>query len=249
MPSFLRHRLSSRLQGPPDPLRIDVLNKSVEVLFRHHIYARRLILRLNSDGSAAHVTVPVGVSTRMARDFVLRSVPWLEERLEKCGDAIFLRAGATIPVRGVDHEIRRRDDRRGTVELDAIKRLIIVPGDDAHLPRRTRDFLKRLARSDILSMAEKYAAAMGVTYGRISIRDQRSRWGSCSATGDLSFSWRLILAPAQVLDYVVAHEMAHRQHMNHGAAFWRLVREHCGHAVQAKAWIKAHGQSVHRIAP
>jgi predicted metal-dependent hydrolase len=249
MPAFFRHRLTGRLRSPPDPLRVDVLNKSIEVLFRHHVYARRLTLRLSNDGNAAHVTVPIGVSSRTARDFVRRSVPWLEERLEKCGEVILPRAGAVIPVRGVDHQIHHRDDRRGTVELDGANRLIVVPGEEAHLPRRTKDFLKRLARADIRAAAEKYAATMGVTYRRISIRDQRSRWGSCSTSGDLSFSWRLILAPAQVLDYVVAHEMAHRRHMNHGPAFWRLVREHCAHAAQAKTWIKAHGQSVHRIVP
>jgi len=249
MPGFFRRQLGSRSLAPLDPLKLDVLNKSIEVLFRHHTYARRLTLRLSNDGNAAHVTVPVGVSTRTAKDFVFRSVPWLEERLERCGEIVALRAGAIIPIRGIDHEIRHHGARRGVAVHDTDNRLILVPGEEAHLPRRTLDFLKRLARAELGSAAERYAAAMGVTYRRIAIRDQRSRWGSCSAAGDLSFSWRLVLAPAQVLDYVVAHEMAHRRHMNHGPAFWRLVLQHCGHAAQAKAWIKSHGQSVHRIAP
>jgi hypothetical protein len=88
---------------------------------------------------------------------------------------------------------------------------------------------------------------MGVAYRRIGIRDQKSRWGSCSAAGDLSFSWRLVLTPPYVLDYVAAHEVAHLRHMHHGPAFWRLVLTHCQEAARAKRWLKANGHAVHRI--
>jgi hypothetical protein len=126
-------------------------------------------------------------------------------------------------------------------------RAIHVPGELPHVPRRLLDWLKSAARNEIAAAAQRYAAAMGVTYRRITIRDQRSRWGSCSAQGDLSFSWRLILTPTYVLDYVAAHEVAHLKHMNHGPRFWRLVLTHCPEASRAKSWLKAHGQSVHRV--
>ena len=88
---------------------------------------------------------------------------------------------------------------------------------------------------------------MGVDYRRITIRDQRSRWGSCSASGELSYSWRLILAPDYVLDYVAAHEVAHLRHLDHSQRFWRLVLTHCQGAAKAKNWLRAHGQDVHRV--
>jgi predicted metal-dependent hydrolase len=88
---------------------------------------------------------------------------------------------------------------------------------------------------------------MEVSFKRISIRDQKSRWGSCSASGDLSYNWRLIMAPGHILDYVAAHEVAHRQHMNHGPKFWRLVLKHCPHASTAKHWFKSNGAELHRF--
>ena len=88
---------------------------------------------------------------------------------------------------------------------------------------------------------------MGVSFRRIIIRDQRSRWGSCSASGELSYSWRLILAPPYVLDYVAAHEVAHLRHLDHSKHFWRLVLTHCRDAGRAKNWLRTHGQEVHRV--
>jgi predicted metal-dependent hydrolase len=117
-----------------------------------------------------------------------------------------------------------------------------------HLARRLTDWLKLAARQELTAAAQRYAAAMGVGFRRITVRDQKSRWGSCSAAGDLSFSWRLVLTPAHVLDYVAAHEVAHLKHMDHGPQFWRLVLKHCPDAVRAKKWLKTNGQDVHRIA-
>jgi predicted metal-dependent hydrolase len=133
------------------------------------------------------------------------------------------------------------------VTVDPVRCIIQVPGDEAHVKRRLLDFLKSAAREDLTRATERYAALMGVNYRRITIRDQRSRWGSCSASGDLSYSWRLILAPDYVLDYVAAHEVAHLRHLDHSPRFWRLVLTHCQGAARAKNWLRAHGQDVHRV--
>jgi predicted metal-dependent hydrolase len=187
------------------------------------------------------------VSRRAALDFVERSETWLTERLNQRGGNILLRPGNTIPLRGVDHVINHVSSRRGTVTVDPIDRLIRVPGEVPHVPRRLSDWLKAVARAELSAAVRKYAETMGVSFRRISIRDQRSRWGSCSASGDLSFSWRLILTPSYVLDYVAAHEVAHLRHMNHGPAFWRLVLSCCPDASRAKRWLKTHGHGVHRV--
>jgi hypothetical protein len=133
------------------------------------------------------------------------------------------------------------------VSVDPVRGLIHVPGEREHVKRRLLDFLRAAAREDLARASERYAALMGVRFRRITIRDQRSRWGSCSASGDLSYSWRLILAPDYVLDYVAAHEVAHLRHLDHSPRFWRLVLTHCAGAGKAKNWLRAHGQEVHRI--
>ena len=108
------------------------------------------------------------------------------------------------------------------------------------------DFLKREAKRDLEAASRSAAEALGVAIKRVSIRDQSSRWGSCSTTGRLSYSWRLILAPRFVLDYLAAHEVAHLVEMNHSRRFWRLVERICPNVARAKAWLDAHGTDLHR---
>lgn len=241
----LRQFLSPK---PLEPARLEIGGTGLEVFFRRNGQARRLVLRLNSEGTAAIVTVPKGISRARALDFVERSTVWLEARLAQRGVRVDLAPGSSIPLRGVPHEIRHIPARRGTVTADPLAQLIHVPGELPHLARRLTDWLKIAARQELTAASQRYAAAMDVGFRRITIRDQKSRWGSCSAAGDLSFSWRLILTPSHVLDYVAAHEVAHLKHMDHGPQFWRLVLRHCPEASRAKKWLKAHGQDVHRIA-
>ncbi len=108
------------------------------------------------------------------------------------------------------------------------------------------DFLKREAKSDLEAASRRAAEQLGVSIKRVSIRDQSSRWGSCSTTGVLSYSWRLILAPPFVLDYLAAHEVAHLIEMNHSRRFWRLVARICPHVTRAKTWLDVHGGNLHR---
>ncbi len=217
------------------------------MVFRRHPQARRMVLRLNATGTGVLVTVPSGVSRVKALEFTQRSRGWIEERVRKRGGLIHLEDGQLLPLRGIVHEIRHAGGRRGVVSVDPERSVITVPGNAAHMKRRLLDFLKSAAREDLVRASQFYAAEMGVSYKRITIRDQRSRWGSCSVSGDLSYSWRLILAPDYVLDYVAAHEVAHLRHLNHSPRFWRLVLTHCKDAARARDWLRAHGQDVHRV--
>jgi predicted metal-dependent hydrolase len=124
--------------------------------------------------------------------------------------------------------------------------LLCVAGAEPHLPRRVRDYLKREAKRDLEAASRLAAQALGVEIRRVSVRDQSSRWGSCSSTGVLSYSWRLILTPPFVLDYLAAHEVAHLIEMNHSRQFWRLVGRICPQMDRAKAWLDAHGTDLHR---
>ncbi|WP_421692960.1 M48 family metallopeptidase [Aestuariivirga sp.] len=219
----------------------------LDVVFRRHGKARRLVLRLNATGTGVLVTVPNGVSRARALDFTERSRDWIEDRVKARGGLIHLLPGHVLSLRGLEHEIHHAAGRRGVVTADSERCLIHVPGELPHVPRRLLDFLKSEARADLTRASRRYAALMGVSFRRITIRDQRSRWGSCSAAGDLSYSWRLILTPDYVLDYVAAHEVAHLRHLDHSARFWRLVLTHCKDATRAKNWLRFHGQDVHRV--
>ena len=133
-----------------------------------------------------------------------------------------MRTAHYLPLRGVDHRIEHRRGARGTVWTEVGRRdarLLCVAGETPHLPRRVRDYLKREAKRDLEAASRAAAQALGVSIKRVSVRDQSSRWGSCSSTGVLSYSWRLILAPPFVLDYLAAHEVAHLIEMNHSRAF------------------------------
>ena len=153
-----------------------------------------------------------------------------------------------LPLRGREHRIAHRRGARGTVwvEAHAGEHLLCVAGEEPHLPRRVRDYLKREAKRDLEVASRMAAQALGVAIRQVSVRDQSSRWGSCSSTGVLSYSWRLILAPPFVLDYLAAHEVAHLIEMNHSRRFWRLVERICPHMGRAKAWLDAHGADLHR---
>jgi predicted metal-dependent hydrolase len=124
---------------------------------------------------------------------------------------------------------------------------ICVSGGEQHGPRRLADWLRAQAKSDLTERAFYHAANLGCQPKRISVRDQSTRWGSCSTSGTISFSWRLIFAPAYVLDYVAAHEAAHLREMNHGPRFWRLVRNTMPDMHKARAWLKQNGAELHRF--
>jgi predicted metal-dependent hydrolase len=203
-----------------------------------------MVLRLDGARGDLVMTLPRRTSLSEALRFADISRPWIARTLAKQKAPADISHGAAFLYRGVMHNLSFTGGRRGIVAAAA--GTIAVPGETNHAPRRLLDFLKKEALAAVTSASRKYAAAMNVTFSRVSMRDQKSRWGSCSAHGTLSYSWRLILAPDYVLDYVTAHEVAHLREMNHGPRFWRLVLTHCPQARAAKQWLKAHGREVHR---
>jgi predicted metal-dependent hydrolase len=219
------------------------------VQVRRHPQARRLTLRVRAAARDVTLTAPPHVPLASARDFVHRHREWLRVRLVRLPQKVPFEAGALVPLRGEPHEIVHRPDVRGTVWVGAPCRdvpTLCVAGETPHLARRVRDHLKKEARSDLAVAVRRHAEALGVEVGRITLRDTASRWGSCSAKGDLSFSWRLILAPPFVLDYLAAHEVAHRLEMNHGPRYWRLVEKTYPRRKEAEAWLRLNGAGLHR---
>jgi predicted metal-dependent hydrolase len=195
--------------------------------------------------------VPTRCRIDEANLFVHRNIDWVRARLGDLPELSPLADGMTLPLRGVKHRVRFVGER-GTgpivrVELNtAGTPQLMVRGQPEHCARRLRDWLYAEAKRDLDARVAFHAARLGLTAKRLSMRDQASRWGSCSSTGVLSFSWRLILAPPHVLDYVAAHEVAHLGEMNHGPRFWALVRKTMPEMDKAKTWLSKNGVDLHR---
>jgi predicted metal-dependent hydrolase len=236
---------------PTEPSVIEIFcDKSVYLVrLRRHRQARRYTLRIEAASREVVLTMPPRGSVKEARDFAQKHSGWIAARLERLPEAAPFVHGVEVPLRGIPHRIAHRRSMRGTVWTETDERgqrLICVAGEPPHVGRRIGDFLKRTARHDLEAASRRHAARLKVTIKRISVRDQSSRWGSCSNTGVLSFSWRLILAPPFVLDYLAAHEVAHLVELNHSPRFWRLVGKLDPDFERAKAWLDAHGTDLHR---
>ena len=221
----------------------------VAVVVRRDRRARNFTLRLKNASGAPVLTMPVYGSLNEARAFLERNAGWLARQLEKTPPPRPIADGAEIPLRGVLHLIRHAPGKRGTVTLasDSDTPMLVVSGDAAHLRRRVLDYLRREARRDIEPAALGYAGKLGARPKAIRIRDTVTRWGSCSAAGELSFSFRLIMAPPFVLDYLAAHEAAHLREMNHSRRFWRLVEGLCPDHGRARRWLMREGPALHAV--
>jgi predicted metal-dependent hydrolase len=211
--------------------------------------AKRLTLRIEAGGRGLRITVPPGIRTGEVDKFLTRHQGWLEERLKKLPDRPELRPGVKLPLRGVPHLIVHEPSRRGTVEIATMDGApaLIVHGDRRHLPRRLADFLKREAKAEIAALVARHTGSVGRKAKAVRYKDTTSRWGSCTSDGTLSFSWRIMMAPPTVIDYLVAHEVAHLKEMNHGPKFWALCRELCPRTEEARAWLKRNGSALQAI--
>lgn len=209
--------------------------------------ARRFTLRVRAASRDVVLTMPARGSMKAAREFAERHAAWIGARLDRLPRPIFFEPQSSAPVRGVDHLIVHRPGARGVVwTADGESGPILcVAGELAHVARRVADYFKREARRDLEAAVARHAATLGLGKTRITLRDTTSRWGSCSSTGALNFSWRLIMAPPFVLDYLAAHEVAHLVHMDHSPAYWRVTRRLFPETDRAEAWLKAHGAELH----
>jgi predicted metal-dependent hydrolase len=226
-----------------EPILVDLGGHSVAVTVRRSAQARRLSLRLDPVAGPV-VVMPTKARLSDAEHFLNQHRIWLAQRLARQPDSVPFTPGARVPLLGIDHEIRHVPTaRRGVWAEDAV---LHVCGQIDHVPRRVTDFFKAEAKRVITPHAFALSARIGRTPCRLTVRDTRSRWGSCSSGGDLSFSWRLVLAPEAILTYVVAHEVAHLAEMNHSPAFWDIVRGLIGDPGAARRWLKANGARLHR---
>jgi len=230
---------------PETPLEttIDLGDRTAPLVARINRRARRLIVTVDAVCGRVIVTAPSRRALPEAIDFAKTRTRWITAQLVESGGAKPFCDGLVIPFRGSPTCIEHAGGPRAGVRFESGK--IIAGGDEAHLNRRITDWLKSEARRVLTERADHYAGELGRKRGSITIRDTRSRWGSCARDGSLSFSWRLILAPPEILDYVAAHECAHLVHLNHSPAYWRTLRNLGIDSRTARAWFAENGKDLY----
>ncbi|MCI4646502.1 MAG: M48 family metallopeptidase [Hyphomonadaceae bacterium] len=209
--------------------------------------ARRLILRLDEKAREAVAVAPRERDLPAAAAFASERVDWIARQLSRMPETVAFTPGAVIPLRG---ELCRLSldgpGRRARLVVNG-EPVLHAPGAPETFPARITRYLKAAAKTDLTEAVGEHCERLGVKAHRISVKDTRSRWGSCSSEGVLSFSWRLICAPPEVLDYVAAHECAHLLEMNHSDRFWAHVARTCPDWKQHRHWLRSHGRELHAV--
>ncbi len=217
-------------------------NPPIEVTLRRSARAKRLSLRVSRLDGRVTLTLPPRAAEREGLVFLKSREAWLRGHLTQLAPGVPVRIGTTVPFEGCDLPVTLGARRSARLEPDRI----IVPTADTAGPC-VQALFKTFARDRLAAASDAYAAQLGKSYSRLSLRDTRSRWGSCSSKGVLMYSWRLIMAPPEVLRYVAAHEVAHLVEMNHSPAFWNLVEQLYPDHASYRRWLRENGDQLHRI--
>ena len=216
-----------------------------QVEWRRNQRARRVSLRIDPRDGAVVVTLPPRSNRNAGVALLMDNAAWVSARLAALPGQVAFADGAAVPLGGVGHVIRHMPQGRGAAWLEGGE--IRVAGAPEFLPRRVGDFLRAEARRVMSALVLEKAGLAGLHPRRVAIKDTKSRWGSCAPDRTLAFSWRLVMTPVFVQDYVAAHEVAHLLHMNHGPRFWALTRTLTEHTDTAVAWLRAEAPRLLRI--
>ncbi|PJI85361.1 hypothetical protein BC777_3362 [Yoonia maricola] len=217
-------------------------NPPIDVILRHSARAKRLSLRISRLDGRVTLTLPRRAPEREGIAFLHTKEAWLRKHLQDVKPATIVAVGQSVPLRGVLTPILTGSDKRAQINADHIAVSEALPAAP-----QIKALMRHAARDALARASDTYAARLGRHYTRLSIRDTRSRWGSCSSEGVLMYSWRLIMAPPAVLDYVAAHEVAHLVEMNHQPAFWAVVAQLCPEFETHRQWLRREGDQLHRI--
>ena len=212
------------------------------VHLRRSARARRLSLRVGRSDGRVTLSIPARLPLDEARAFVDAQAGWIARQRAAVPPPRVVRVGGTVPVGGRDLAVVEGPGRSARL----VGGVVAVP-DDARAGPRVAALLRTLARDRLAEAVDRHAGLLGRAPTRIRLRDARSRWGSCSSRGELMFSWRLAMAPPEVLDYVAAHEVAHLAHMDHSARFWAQVAALMPDYAERRGWLRANGAALHAV--
>jgi predicted metal-dependent hydrolase len=214
----------------------------IPLILRRSPRAKRISLRISQLDGRVTLTMPKRLAQREALAFAQSKEPWIRKHLSERGEDVSVGIGTELPLGGRLLQVVQGQGRKVQLGQDEIA----VPGSAERVGARLGAYLKEVARDRLAGAGDDYAARLGRPYARITMRDTRSRWGSCTSDGALMFSWRLIMTPPEVLDYVAAHEVAHLAEMNHSAAFWAGVERIYGPYAAPRKWLRTEGNALHR---
>lgn len=211
-----------------------------DVLVRRSARARRLSLRVSRLDGRVTLTLPLGVSDTLARKFIRGKSDWISRARAEVVQFTQVEIGARLPVQGTARHLVATDEKVARLQGDTI----FAPRNQTG--RCIRVWLIECARQRAWTLSREFGEVIQRQPEKITIRDTRSRWGSCSETGNIMLSWRLMLAPVEVFDYVVAHEVAHLKEMNHSRDFWSTVGQLIPSYQTPRLWLRENGTELHR---
>ena len=214
----------------------------IPLILRRSARAKRISLRISQLDGRVTLTLPKRLAEREALDFARSKEGWIRKHLDARGADLQVLPGVEVPVAGQMLKVARGAGRRVQIGAD----IIAVPGPEERVGVRLASHLKLVARDRLAAASDASAAQRGLGYSRLTLRDTRTRWGSSTSDGALMFSWRLIMTPPGVLNYVAAHEVAHLAQMNHSPAFWAEVTRLYGDYDPPRRWLRTHGSGLHR---
>ncbi|WP_395369821.1 M48 family metallopeptidase [Komagataeibacter diospyri] len=226
---------------------VPIASGQVTVCWRTSRQARRISMRIDPRSGHVVITLPRGARKADGLALLRAHSAWVAAGLSRLPPPVDLRHGGHVVLDGQRHEIRHCPDARRGVWLE--DGLLHVSGAEEFVSRRVGVYLREQAQSRLPVRLRAQAEACGLKPTQVRLRDTKSRWGSCSSDGSIMLCWRLVMAPQEVQHYIIAHELAHLRHMNHGPDFWLLVDRLTPHRRQAEKWLHDHGASLHRIAP
>lgn len=221
--------------------------QNVNVRLEINAKARRLILRIDERRREAVAIAPSKRKLGEAVEFAKDRVDWLAAQIANLPQSTPLQPGATFPLRGQPCLISLDGPGRRACLEPGDPLVLRVPGSPETTARRVERFLRAEAKSNLQTCVERHCATLNVAARRVTVKDTRSRWGSCTSDGRLAFSWRLVMAPPEVLDYVAAHECAHLLEMNHSPAFWAHVATCQPDWKRYRQWLRTHGRQLHAV--
>jgi len=219
--------------------------RSIKVQIKYNSRAKHTILRIDPRTDALIITVPKVLSPSKIRCLVENNANWILEKMSLLPPKTPFIDGQSFNLMGKRIVICHDPDNLGGVKL--INKTLLVSGKVEHISRRIKDWLKKYAHDILANKVRSMAADLDASFGRISIRDNRSSWGSCSSKGNIAFSWRLIMAPEPVVNYMVAHEVAHLVHLNHSRDFWNTVDSLVANYQESKNWLRTNGDFLQRV--
>lgn len=217
----------------------------VEIALNRRPSARRLSLRVSSLDGRVTLSMPARLDVAVAQAFLREREGWLRKALAQVPARVPVGAGGVVPFRGVGLELVPGSGRG--IRQEGARLLLPADPSGGRSGPRVAAWLKLQARADLETACARHAGVLGRGFGPLVLGDTRSRWGSCTAQGRLMFSWRLVMAPPPVLDYVAAHEVAHLLEMNHSPAFWAVVTRLLPDWKRARGWLRTHGAELHRF--